>query len=194
MDLLLIGSSKKLFDAIASGTGNSTAYSLPASATQVTAQTIFGTAPASITVQIQTSLDNSNWTTVASSTNVNGETLTFNTSALYIRARINAISGGDAITVIVVPKRGTINDSLVATSDTQVLFNSLGTVTGSSDLTFSGNDLSVGGDVTAGGVLTAATIIPTSAYKSVDGSTGDSGTADNTNTLTIKNGLVTHIA
>src|SRR5438445_89364 len=108
MILINEGISEKLFDAVASATGNSSAFSLPARATQTTWQTSFSSAPASITVQLQTSLDNLNWNTIDTSTSTTGEDRTIATSALFVRARINAVSGGSGITVSLICKVGFI--------------------------------------------------------------------------------------
>lgn len=94
----------KLLDAAAAAIANGTSVALLARANLVTWQTYFGTNPGSITIQIQTSNDDTNWFTTASSTTVTGEVGTFQTSAKFIRARINAISGGDDITVEIVSK------------------------------------------------------------------------------------------
>lgn len=115
MSSLLLGIPQKLFDAAASGTGNSLSYSLPARASQLTWQTSFGSNPASITLQLQTSLDGTIWNTIDSSTTVTGEIRTINSSAIFVRARINAISGGTLITVSVVGKQVTIGSSLLST-------------------------------------------------------------------------------
>lgn len=104
MKALMRGVSYKLFDLADSGTGNSDPIALLPRACLVTWQTYYGTAPASITVQIQTSNDGTNFFTTASSTAVGGEIGSFQTSAKFIRARINAISGGDDITVEVIAK------------------------------------------------------------------------------------------
>ena len=106
MILINEGIPEKLFDAVASATGNSSAFSLPARASQITWQTSFGSAPASITIQLQTSLDNLNWNTIDTSTSTVGENRTIATSALFMRARINAVSGGSGITVSLVCKIG----------------------------------------------------------------------------------------
>lgn len=114
MELLHIGNAKKLFDAVASGTANSTVYALPVRGTLITWQTSFGSAPASITLQLQTSLDNLSWSTVDTSTSTTGEDRTINTAALFVRARINAISGGSGITVQVDCKdAGVVTSALV---------------------------------------------------------------------------------
>jgi hypothetical protein len=110
MNTLQKSISQKLFDAISAATHTSTAYALPAVATQITWQTIFDSAPSSITVLIETSLDNITWSTADTSTATAGAIRTFNSSAVFVRARISAISAGGAtqVTVIIVAKPGAI--------------------------------------------------------------------------------------
>jgi len=176
MKLLQLSQAENLFDAAASGTGDSTAFALPARATQITWQTSFSSAPASITVQIKTSNDGLTYTTVDSSTVVGGESKTFVTSALFIKARINAISGGSGITVSVVPKTGFIGAGDITLDN----------------LIISG-DLSVTGSI-SGGSLIASDIQPTTNYKSVDGTAGaTAGPFTVITAITVKNGLVTSL-
>ncbi len=91
-----------------SGTTTGTSFALPAQAIQCTWVTSYGTGPASITILLETSLDNSVWSTLDTSTAVAGETRNVNTSAVFIRARISAISMGDNITVALTCKAGFI--------------------------------------------------------------------------------------
>src|SRR3990167_8013244 len=70
----------KLFDAAAAAISNSVERALPDLATQI------------------------QWTTADSSTSVTGETRVFNSSALFVRARINAITGGAEVTVQLISK------------------------------------------------------------------------------------------
>lgn len=104
MKALMRGVGQLLFDAGAASTGNSDIYALLPKAQLVTWQTRFGTAPASVTMQIQTSNDGTNFFATASSTTVGGELGSFQTAAKFIRARVNAISGGAEVTVEVVSK------------------------------------------------------------------------------------------
>lgn len=92
------------FDAAAAAQGNSLDYALLPRASLVTWQSSFAGAPASVTLQILTSNDGTNYSVTDSSTAVGGEIRTFQTSARFIRARINAISGGSGVTVQVVAK------------------------------------------------------------------------------------------
>lgn len=65
----------------------------------VSMQTSFATTPASVTIQLQTSLDASIWTTVVSSTSTAGETITaYNQVTKYVRANVSARSGGSGVT------------------------------------------------------------------------------------------------
>jgi hypothetical protein len=104
MVLINKGVPLNLLDNIAIANGAGSAFALPSVATQITWQTVVVTPPGAIQVDIQTSLDGTNWDSVDSSTNVNGESRTFNTSAVFIRANIISHSGGDFITVELVAK------------------------------------------------------------------------------------------
>lgn len=71
----------------------------------------------------------------------------------------------------------------------------LGTVTQVSATGANGIGVSIASATTTPALsLSLGTVQPATGYKAVDGSTGVSGTANATNTLTIKNGLVTNIA
>jgi len=165
MKLLQLSQAENLFDLTSSGIKYSSAFALPARATQITWQTIFGTAPASITVQIKTSNDGLTYTTVDSSTVVGGESKTFVTSALFVKARINAISGGANITVTVVPKTGFI---------------------GAGDVTL--DNLIISGDLSVTGSISGGS------YKSSDGTSGaTAGPFTVITAITVKNGLVTSL-
>lgn len=78
-----------------------TFYALPQSSSLTITWTItYSGAPASITVLLEGSLDNSNWFTIDTSTNTSGEGRTVSPLAWrFIRARISASSGGTGITV-----------------------------------------------------------------------------------------------
>lgn len=106
MILLNLGTPLKLFDAASSATGVSTTYALPAKIAQLTWVTSFVSSPASITVTIETSLDNTIWTTADTSTAVAGEERTIQVTEAFVRANITAISGGSGITVNVIAKTG----------------------------------------------------------------------------------------
>src|SRR5258708_28502657 len=124
---------QKLFDAISAATHTSAAFALPSVATQITWQTIFDSAPSSVTILIETSLDNITWSTSDTSTATAGAIRTFNSSALFVRARISAISAGGAtqVTVIIVAKQvALINNSNPTfdslTVDNQITAGSIG--------------------------------------------------------------------
>lgn len=101
-----LGEPVVLFSAVAASTGNSTAYGIPGVTVLCTWQSSFSSSPASITLQFQTSNDNSNWNVSDSSTSITGAIQTVTTSARFLRARIDAVSGGSGITVTVVCKSG----------------------------------------------------------------------------------------
>lgn len=106
------------FNLSVAAVGNGQDYGLPTQDIQtITWQTGFGTAPASVTILIQISLDGTAWFTGATSTTVTGEIGSFSTSALFIRARISAISGGANVTVIIVSKNGDASTSGGGTGD-----------------------------------------------------------------------------
>lgn len=96
------------YNNVAITNGNGTTFALPANASQITWQTSFTSNPASITVQIQTSLDNVNWFSVASSSLVTGDGGTIYSSALFIRCSIIASSGGSGITCGLVAKNAPV--------------------------------------------------------------------------------------
>lgn len=104
MPTLFAAISKNLFDAAAASIANSISYGLPVRATIVTWQTSFGSAPASCTILLQGSNDNVTWNTIDTSTAVGGEIRTITTAVTFVRARINAISGGAEVTVSLIAK------------------------------------------------------------------------------------------
>lgn len=102
MEQMYLNIPSKLFDAVAvSAPLNGTEKALPANSTILSWQTFYGTAPASITMQLQASEDDVNWATIDSSTNTAGELKTVNVAAPFIRARINAVTGGTTASVLV---------------------------------------------------------------------------------------------
>lgn len=169
LEQLNLGEIITLFDAHASSTGNSSEYSLPARAIQLTWQTSFGTAPASVTLQLQTSLDDINWSTIDTSTVTTGESRTINTSAVFCRARINAISGGTAITVKLIAKAVEIINTDDPTFNDVIINNDL-TVSGDEFLT---GNLTIGENLLITGTIDGFTF-PTD---------GDSGQVLSTNGL-----------
>ena len=161
--LLPLGSAVAILDAVANGIQNSDTFALPARATSVDWQTVFGTAPASVTVLIQTSNDNSNWDTVATTTATAGAGGNIVTAALFIRARESAVSGGTTTTVYLTCKTVTVDQTVEtnnpAGSDGQVQFNDNGSF-GAIDEGTSGQVLTSNGpgvppsmqDATGGGI------------------------------------------
>lgn len=122
----------KSFDAAATTPATGGKFALPARASQLTWQTSFGSAPVSITILIETSLDNSNWATVAITTAVAGETGTLNTSAIFIRSKITSSSGGSGVTVQLVAKAiANVRAGVPGGVDTDVQFNDAGVLGGS---------------------------------------------------------------
>jgi hypothetical protein len=94
-----------LLDNVNVGVQNGATFALPIKPGQFAWQTVFGTAPGSITVNIQISNDGTNWTTVDTSTNVNGEVRQISSlTALFVRATISAVAGGTTATVVVIYK------------------------------------------------------------------------------------------
>lgn len=92
-----------ILDAVAVGVLNGSTFALPVKPGMLTWQTVFGSAPGSITVNLQMSNDGVNWTTMDTSTNVNGELrLLPSVAAIFVRAAIAAVVGGTTATVILV--------------------------------------------------------------------------------------------
>lgn len=96
-----VGIPVNFFTNTATTPATGTTYALPSITLSCTWQTIYTVAPASITVQLKTSNDNSSFSIVDTSTTVGGEIRTINTSARFIQARINASSGGSGATVTI---------------------------------------------------------------------------------------------
>jgi hypothetical protein len=144
-----------LFGAATVTTGNSTAYALLPLASQCTWQSSFGSAPASITLQLQTSNNNSVYSTIDTSTSTAGEVRTINTSATQVRARINASSGGTAITVSIVCKTGVIPTGTVIGGSglaTELAYwASTTTQTGSTNMITNGHGITVNQTFTSTG-------------------------------------------
>lgn len=153
MSTLLIGIPQNLFSNAAASVANSTAYGLPPRASLIQWQTLFGTAPASVTIQIQTSLNGVDYNTEASTTVVGGATGSFVTSALKVRARINAISGGANVTVIVNAKSTMIDQTV----DNSIVTNEPAGSEHDVQLCGSAGDFAAVTNGTTGQVLTATT-------------------------------------
>jgi len=99
--LVLLSNVLALLNAVAAAVAPGSTFALPSRATQVTWQTVYGTAPASITIQLQISMDGTNWSTVDSSTNVNGEAKTVQFNAPFVRGNISAITGGTTVSLLI---------------------------------------------------------------------------------------------
>jgi len=88
--------------------GNGTTFALPGNASQITWQVSYSVAPASITIQIQTSLDNTNWFSVATTSSIATDGGTIYSSAGFIRCSITASSGGSGITCGLIAKNAPV--------------------------------------------------------------------------------------
>jgi hypothetical protein len=82
-----------------------TAFATPGNpASMITWTTAFASAPASVTILLQGSLDSSTYYTLDTSTNVNGEIRSITTAAKFFRCFISAKSGGGNTTCSAVTK------------------------------------------------------------------------------------------
>jgi hypothetical protein len=105
------------FLARANATGNGTAFAIPqASIAYVTYCTSFGSAPASITLNIQISLDNTTYSTFDTSTSTAGECRSFFTAAKFLRGNISAVSGGTTTTTSFNIQRVSTSNSNLSTN------------------------------------------------------------------------------
>lgn len=88
------------------GTGASDTFALPARACYLAWQTSFDVAPSAIDIDIDVSLDNSVWTTLDTSVDINGEvwTIADPVAALFVRAYVNTNTGNRAVTAVMVAK------------------------------------------------------------------------------------------
>jgi len=102
--LLNVAVSELLFDEHAASTGNSSDFALPSRSCLVSWQFWFGTDPDAVSIQILTSLDGTNFNVTDSDTTAAGTLKTFQTSAKFIRARIDSITSGDKVSLIVIAK------------------------------------------------------------------------------------------
>ncbi len=110
------GITTTVLNAVAASVGNSSVFGLPAAASTCTWQTSFAVSPMSITLQFQTSLDNTVFSTVDTSTSVTGESRNIDVAgAVQMRLRINAVNMGSGITANVNCKT---NASILSTSNT----------------------------------------------------------------------------
>lgn len=88
-----------------SSTGDSDHFALPTVTSVCTWQSSFGSAPDSLTLQLKTSNDNVTFATVDTSTSTTSEARTFSTAARFVLVRLNALSGGDTVSVNIVCKQ-----------------------------------------------------------------------------------------
>lgn len=103
------------------------AFSIPVNANTITWITSFGTTPASVTVQLQTSNDNSIWSASDTSTSTAGESRTIFTAAKFVRCVETARSGGSTVTVTLIAKASPVtNTALNSASDVVVNSVSVG--------------------------------------------------------------------
>jgi len=108
MELLQIGLARNVLDAIENDAVESSVFALPANATVVEWQTVFGEAPDAIDIDILTSTNGVDFEVIETTTDVSGETGNFVTAAVFVQAIINSVTGGTTTTVILVPKQVTI--------------------------------------------------------------------------------------
>lgn len=98
-----------------------TAFAIPGQLNTINWTISFASAPASVTVLLETSNDNSVWGTADTSTATAGESRTIFTAARFVRATESARSGGGAITVTFNGRISPVtNTALSATSDLNV--------------------------------------------------------------------------
>lgn len=111
------GTTVYTFLTFTNATGNGTAFAIPqASIAYIAWCTSFGTAPASITINLQESNDNSVWATVDSSTSTAGECRSVFSANKFVRGNISAVSGGTTTTL-------SINIQRVSTSNSNINTN-----------------------------------------------------------------------
>jgi hypothetical protein len=100
---LNLGEQQFIFNSF-SGTGAGTQYAVPGSGTVITWIVSYASAPASVTVNLECSNDNTTYVTCDSSTNVNGDARTLISAARFVRASVAAKSGGGNTTLTVIVK------------------------------------------------------------------------------------------
>jgi hypothetical protein len=99
--LALLNLPYPLLDAVAGATVTSGIVAVPTRATTATWQTVFAVAPSAINVTIEASLDGVNFNTISTSTVTTGEVNTVNFNATHVRSKINSVSGGSGISVLI---------------------------------------------------------------------------------------------
>lgn len=87
-------------------TGAGSTFALPNNLVSLVWQTAFDTAPSGVSITLEVSLDNVNWTTIDTSTATIGEvrTITNSTSAAFIRANVGTNTGNKHVTVTLIAK------------------------------------------------------------------------------------------
>lgn len=98
---MLIAKTLTLYNALALTVGNSSSFALPARTVVLTWQIVLPVAPNAISVVLQVSMDNTNWTTIDTSTATGGEvrTVEIPTSAAFIRTRVDSLTIGSGTTI-----------------------------------------------------------------------------------------------
>ncbi len=112
MNSLQYSEGAKSFDGIAAAAmlaaTAGTAFAVPSNCSGFTWQTKFDTDPDAIALQLQISLDNSNWSDLDTSTAVAGEVKFVAGYTKFVRGRINTITigSGDGFTLEITIARG----------------------------------------------------------------------------------------
>lgn len=144
------------------------AFSIPTQVNTITWVISFASPPASSTVELEVSNDNSIWVEADTTDYIGGESKTIYTAAKFVRAVMTAKSGGGAITVSIIGK----------SSPTSLLTTSVGSLTANSGILTLFNEsgsgftrLNLGGTTSVWPALRAATGgIPTIDFISADNS------------------------
>ncbi len=112
MEGMMFGESVKSFDELAAASMLATAegkeFAVPDNNAGFSWQTVLGTNPDAISMQLQISLDGSNWTALDTSTAVGGEVRYIAGSAKFVRGYIGSITlgSGDELTLEISLVRG----------------------------------------------------------------------------------------
>lgn len=100
----LVGTGSRLIVALpgATATGAGSGVDLLVGRTSFTMQTVVTGAPTTVSVTLQGSLDNVNWSTIATSTSTTGDQqYSVDKPQRYVRANLGTLTGGTAPTVTV---------------------------------------------------------------------------------------------
>ena len=112
MEALQYGEGAKSFDALVAASmlaaTAGTAFAVPDNCVGFTWQTKFDTNPDAISLQLQISLDNSNWTAIDTSSAVAGAVRYIASHAKFVRGRLDTITvgSGDQLTLEIAIVRG----------------------------------------------------------------------------------------